>query len=113
MEEKATINADDADLEIYGDADEAPTRLKRFLATVLAPLVPLANAAVRLRMEVAAARFATELAKEKRKRLAAELKASAEAQKSETIAKMHAQVIAMLDSEIAIHAAAVKRVAER
>lgn len=113
VDDQAAINADDADLDVGDDVSGPPSWWKRTLAALLSPLGPLANLAARYRLEVASARFVTELTRERRKRRAAELKAEAAEQKAETIAKMHAHVIAMLDSEIAIHAAAVKRVTER
>lgn len=111
--DKATIDAPEADLDVGDDPTDAPGPFARFLAWALAPLVPLANAAVRYRMEVAAARFTTELTNEKKKRLRAELKASAQEQKAETIALMHAQIVAMLEKEKAFHVTAAQRATER
>lgn len=107
------INAGDDELDAGGDPEAAPSRWTLFVAWLVRPLVPLANRAARLRYEVEVTRLEIELAKEKRNRLRAALDADAAKQKAETLALMHAHVVAMIKSEIAIHGAATKAATDR
>ena len=106
---QAVINADDDDLNGFDDPQNRPGRWVRFFAWLSRPLVPLANAAVRHRADVESARHAKHLEQERRLRRKAENEADAAKQKAETLAKMHAEIVAMLESQIAAHNAAAKR----
>lgn len=109
---QAVINADDDDLNGFPE-DERPSAWQRFWGRVLAPIVPLANRVLRHRHDVEMARASRELAAERRKRKAAELEADAARQKAETLALMHARVIAMLEAETAVFHATKKAATDR
>lgn len=106
---KAVINSDDDDLNGFENPEDQPGWVKRILAWLSRPLVPLANFAVRHRADVEAARYARQLEDERKRRRRAENECDAAKQKAETLAKMHAEIVAMLESQIAAHNAAAKR----
>lgn len=83
--------------------------VRRLVAWLGRPLIPLANRALRHRYEVEQARHATELAAERRKRLRAEAEYDAAKQEKDTLAQMHARIVAKLTAEIAIFNATAKR----
>lgn len=109
--EPAAITVDESELTGIDPLEdfEQPGRLLRFWLWLCRPLIPLANRAARHHYEVQLARARTELASKERERAAAVLKADAETQKAETLARMHARIVAMLDAEIAVHNATTRR----
>lgn len=109
---KAVINADDEDLNGFDDPEQRPGRFRRLLAWLVRPLVPLANRSARLRYEVESARYARQLEAERRQRRKAELECEIAEQKADTLEKMHAHIVAMLNVEIALHNATKKRASE-
>jgi hypothetical protein len=109
----AVINASDAELDAGDEPGERPGILSRALLWLARPLAPLAGRAARHRYEVEAARLREEAAAERRKRRRAELVADAERQKADTLAAMHAQIVAMLKAEITLHQLAARQAAER
>lgn len=106
---QAVINTDDDDLNGFDDPEHRPGWFARFVAWLSRPLAPLANAALRHRADVEAARHAKQLEDERKKRRRAEVETDAAKQKAETLAKMHAEIVAMLEAQIAAHNAAAKR----
>lgn len=109
----AVINVHDDDLNGFDSETAAPSRLKRLALWLLSPLAPLANWSVRERLDAERVQHAERLAGERRRRQAAELKAEANQQKADTLALMHAQIIAMLKAETVFHTTAADRATER
>lgn len=110
---QAVIHADDDDLNGFDDPEQRPGWFTRLLAWLLRPLVPLANRAARLRYEIELAQHARDLEAEKRRRRTAEFDCDAAKQEKETLAKMHARIVAMLQKEIAVHNGGAKAAGER
>lgn len=106
---EAVINTDDDDLHTHDDPDNKPGWARRLIAALCRPLIPLANRALRHRYEVEQARHATDVAAERRKRVRAETECDAAKQEKETLALMHARIVAKLTAEIAVFNATTKR----
>lgn len=109
MADEPIINVDDDELSGLDSPTESPGLFGRLFARLLRPLVPLGNKSLRLRYEVENARHAEELAKAKRDLQKAKIEADAAKQEKDTMALMHARIVAMLQKEIAIHNANAKR----
>lgn len=109
---EAVINPDDDDLRSPEDGGELPGFFGRLLLWLGRPLIPLANRTARLRHDAQMARLTQRLEAEMKKRRKAEVEKEAAEQEKETLAKMHARIIAMLEKEIAIHNANAKRTTE-
>ena len=107
------INADVDDLNGFEESAGPPGRWARVVAWLVRPLVPLANRAARHRYEVEAARLAHKLTAAERKLRRADVERDAAVQEKETLAAMHARVIAMLAKDTAIFNATTRGVADR